>query len=145
MCKTCFDLLIVIVRVALDTQPHPGATGSAMLGNLANMAAREVDASHAQQQIPKEFYSNGCPIGPLYRKLVDDYIWVTILLDTTTSRWPILHVNAAFHGMTGRFHRCKSKLLSRLSILAWSSGMKSNRAVPEILCYHYCRNQCCQL
>ena len=86
----------------MDTQPHPGATGSAMLGNLANMAAREVDAPYAHQQIPREFYNNGCSVGPLYRKLIDDYIWVTILLDTTKPRWPIQHVNAAFYGMTGK-------------------------------------------
>ena len=74
-----------------------------MLGNLANMAAREVDAPHPHHQVPREFYTHGCPIGPLYRKLVDDYIWVTLVLDTTMPRWPILHVNAAFHGMTGKF------------------------------------------
>lgn len=87
--------------MALDTQPHPGATGSAMLGNLANMAAREVDAPFVHQQIPQEFYNDGVPVGPRYRKLIDDYIWVTFMLDTTKPGWRIQHANAAFHGMTG--------------------------------------------
>ena len=88
-------------RVALDTEPHPGATTDAMLTSLAGMAAREVDVPSVDLPIPLEWFTNEIFIPPTLRSVMDNYMWVTFCLDTSRPRWPILYGNSAFQGMTG--------------------------------------------
>ena len=91
-------------RVAIDTQPHKDALANPMLANLANMVARELEVPVQEQPFPTEVYTNGVVVGPKFRRIVDKYVWVVFVVDTTRERWPVLHVNHAFHGMSGR-HR----------------------------------------
>lgn len=73
-----------------------------MLGNLANMAAREIDTPVTNPQPPLEWFTNGIAVRPKFRRITDKYHWVVFLIDTTKPRWPILYVNPVFHGMTGK-------------------------------------------
>lgn len=108
-----------IDRVALDLQPHPGSTANAMLGNLASMAAREVDTPSTDMPEPQEWYTNGVFLPATLRTVLDNYSWATFLLDTTQPRWPVLYVNIAFQTMTGWLvSRTASCALSAVSILS---------------------------
>lgn len=97
---------VLCCSVALDTQPHAGEASTLMLANLANMAAREVEAPLLAQASPVEVYMNGICIPPLFRKIIDNYIWVVFTIDTNQPKWPILYVNQAFNSMTGETREC---------------------------------------
>ena len=65
------------------------------------MAAREVESPLPAQTGATEVFTDGRVVPPRYRRLVDNYTWVVMTIDTTQPKWPILYVNAAFLGMTG--------------------------------------------
>ena len=89
-------------RCALDTAPHPDVgSSSSMLGNLANMAARELDGQPPPTEAPAEFVVRGTSVPPVFRTRLNAYCWTTVLLDVRSGKWPILFINAAFRAMTG--------------------------------------------
>jgi len=74
-----------------------------MLTNLANMAVRELETPYdpLQTSAQPEMYTNGALVPLRLRRGLEDYMWVTLIIDVTHPGWLILHVNQMFRTMTG--------------------------------------------
>ena len=82
--------------------PHGRADGgSAMLPNLSNMAARELDGCATPDELGREYVISGLVLPADLRESMDAYSWTTVLLEVSPEKWTILYANDAFRTATG--------------------------------------------